>query len=191
MNHGITICDSKPLSAWLSYRGYKIDQIRGVDLFREILKLSAEHNKHFFLGGTDNTLNKLIDRVKNDYPSAGIAGFFSPKFGHPSEVEIQSWSNIVKNSGANILWIGLGSPKQDFVSYEMSIITGKTVIAVGAAFDFLAGTVREAPRIVQVLGLDWFYRFCSEPKRLWQRYTIGNLKFIILLLKDLSQNSRR
>jgi N-acetylglucosaminyldiphosphoundecaprenol N-acetyl-beta-D-mannosaminyltransferase len=188
LNQGITICDSRPLSKWLNLKGHANEQIRGTDLLRATLKSSNRDTKHYFLGGSESTLGKLVERIKYEYPSAVIAGAYSPPFGHPSNDDIQRWTIKVIDSEANILWIGLGSPKQDFVALDMALSTAKTVVAIGAAFDFLAGTVSEAPRFVQVLGLEWFYRLCSEPKRLWRRYTIGNLKFILLLLRDHLKN---
>ena len=190
LNDGITLCDSKPMSKWLNFRGSRIQQIRGADLFRETLKKSNIDNRHYFLGGTEETLEKLIQSIESNYPSASIAGFFSPPFGQPSSDEIKSWTERVQNSEANIVWIGLGSPKQDFVSSQIANATGKSVIAVGAAFDFLGGTVSEAPHFIQVIGFEWLYRLLSEPRRLWKRYTVGNVKFIMLLLRDFVANSR-
>ncbi len=190
LNGGITLCDSKPLATWLNFRGKRIEQIRGTDLFREVLRKSNFENRHFFLGGTSETLQKLIHKIESDYSSVSIAGFFSPPFGQPSSDAIQSWSEKVQNCGTDILWIGLGSPKQDLVSSQIAMATGKTVIAVGAAFDFLAGTINEAPRYIQALGLEWLYRLFSEPKRLWKRYTIGNMKFIMLLIRDFLARKR-
>jgi N-acetylglucosaminyldiphosphoundecaprenol N-acetyl-beta-D-mannosaminyltransferase len=185
LNNGITICDSKPLSRWLKLKGYKIEQIRGTDLLRQVLKESNRNCKHYFLGGTEQTISKLINKIEGDYPNCSIVGFYSPPFSIPSTEEIERWSERIAASNANIVWVGLGSPKQDFVAHDLALVTGKTVIAVGAAFDFLAGTVSEAPRATQALGLEWLYRLYSEPKRLWRRYTIGNVKFMMLLLRDI------
>ncbi len=190
LNHGITLCDSNPLSKWLKFKGQSVQQIRGTDLLRGILAKSGAQNKHFFLGGTSKTMKTLIEKIEVEYPSAYISGFFSPPFGEPSDEEVTQWGLMVKQSGANILWIGLGSPKQDFVAHHISKGTVTTVIAVGAAFDFLAGSVREAPRFIQVIGFEWFFRFLSEPRRLWRRYTFGNWKFIMLMINDLTNDKR-
>lgn len=183
LNNGIALCDSKPLSLWLSGRN-KLEQIRGTDLLKSVLYASNTENLHYFLGGSEKTREVLIKRIQIDFPNAKVVGSFSPPFCNPTIKDIHSWASDIAITGANLIWVGLGSPKQDYVSFELFKETNKTVIAVGAAFDFLAGTTPEAPRLIQKIGLEWMFRLLSEPKRLWRRYTIGNMKFIIFLIRE-------
>jgi len=88
----------------------------------------------------------------------------------------------------DIVWIGLGTPKQDWEARRLAASIGATTIAVGAAFDFAAGTVMEAPKWVRTIGFEWFFRLCSQPKRLWRRYLIGNSRFLVVALKDIKEN---
>ncbi|KRE74505.1 hypothetical protein ASG77_07320 [Arthrobacter sp. Soil762] len=86
------------------------------------------------------------------------------------------------------MWVGLGTPKQDWEARRLAASIGATTIAVGAAFDFAAGTVKEAPKWVRLIGFEWFFRLCSQPKRLWRRYLIGNFEFLIVACRDIKDN---
>ena len=92
---------------------------------------------------------------------------------------------MLKESKAQVVWVGLGTPKQDFVVHEISKQMPITAIAVGAAFDYLAGTLAETPKVIQKIGFEWLYRLIKEPRRLWRRYLLGNIKFIWISIKGL------
>jgi len=187
LNDGQTICDSKPLSIWTKLMGEASPQIRGMDLFQKVLGVSDGKIIHFLLGSSPDTLRKMEVRIRNEFPNVVLGGTFSPSYSNPSRKEITLWSKKIKKSGSNLVWIGLGSPKQDHVAYSLSKKLLGNVICIGAAFDFFAGTVPEAPKIIRRVGLEWLFRLISNPKRLIKRYTIGNLQFIIMLAKDFIQ----
>jgi len=190
LKNGVNLCDSKPLSSWLTLRGASCPQIRGTDLFREVLRTSDSETGHFLIGTTDENLSRLVAKVQTEYPQAKISGVFAPPFTTPTESEINAWAKIIKDSGAEIVWLSLGSPKQDIVAAKLIEVAKVRIVAVGAAFDFLSGNKKEAPDFIQRLHLEWLFRFVEEPKRLWKRYTIGNAQFISLVIKDLfSKNS--
>jgi N-acetylglucosaminyldiphosphoundecaprenol N-acetyl-beta-D-mannosaminyltransferase len=105
-----------------------------------------------------------------------------------SKEEDESIIEEINRANPDILWVGLGSPKQDYWMFEhRARLKVPVMIGVGAAFDFLSGVKKQEPRWMQRSGLEWSFRLCSEPKRLWKRYLIGNSKFIYYLLKDCLQ----
>lgn len=183
---GINLPDGWPVY-WImrlkcGYERVRPERIRGPSLFKEVLRLSqAEDGSHFFLGGSKETLELLQLRVRDAYPGIVIAGVYSPPFVSPSSETLEVWADLIKASGATIAWIGLGSPKQDFVSQTLACLSGIPCIGVGAAFDFTAGTQPEAPVFMQQCGLEWIFRLRSEPRRLWRRYLFGNLHFLAVV----------
>jgi len=179
------LCDGAPLALILSKRNHPVRQIRGADLMRRVLKESPEHLSHFFLGSTPSVLEALLTNVKRDNPALKIAGSFSPPYQEDFSLTLPVWINMLKESKAQVVWVGLGTPKQDFVVHEISKQMPITAIAVGAAFDYLAGTLAETPKVIQKIGFEWLYRLIKEPRRLWRRYLLGNIKFIWISIKGL------
>jgi N-acetylglucosaminyldiphosphoundecaprenol N-acetyl-beta-D-mannosaminyltransferase len=114
-----------------------------------------------------------------------IVGSYSPKMSPGISDELNGWVDLIQNSGATHVWVGLGTPKQDYAVHELAKRIDATFFAVGAAFDFLAGTVKEAPPILCNSGFEWVYRLTREPKRLWRRYLVGNLKFLLICLLEV------
>jgi len=171
--------DGFPISFLTKFSSQPLTQVRGPSLFREVIEKSQGQGvKHFFLGSTDQVLDLLVSKVRQSYPNALIAGYHSPPFAPLTENERVEQAKRVIDSGANLIWVALGTPKQDIEAKKISMETGKTVVAVGAAFDFLAGTAAEAPRWMSKVGIEWIFRLMTEPKRLWRRYLIGNFRFI-------------
>jgi len=167
-------------------RAGRLEQVRGPSLFVKALADSrSERYSHFFLGGAPVALAALEERVKQRFPRAVVAGSYSPPFAPINDEEVSRNAQIVKESGADIVWLGLGTPKQDYLARKLSVAVSRPVVCVGAAFDFVGGVKREAPRFVQVVGAEWLFRLASEPRRLWRRYVLGNPRFIILVLKEM------
>lgn len=175
--------DGKPVS-WLGKRRHpRLEQVRGPRLFHETLSAGQIMGaRHYFYGAAPNTLDALIQRVKRQFPRAVIAGYESPPFRDLSPDEFQAVCARIERSEANIVWVGLGTPKQDFASQAIASEVPAITVAIGAAFDFMAGTQPEAPMWMRAIGLEWTFRFASEPRRLWRRYTFGNLRFLKVAL---------
>nr|WP_235387251.1 WecB/TagA/CpsF family glycosyltransferase [Rhodococcus sp. B7740] len=166
-------------------------RVRGPSLFVETLRQTeGTAVRHFFLGTTDETLRRLTDAIETNYPGAQIAGSYSPPFAPVSPEITASCTAEVRKTNATIVWVALGTPKQDFLAQALAEKVGLPCIAVGAAFDFVAGTTKEAPTWIQNSGLEWLYRFASEPKRLWRRYLIGNIQFLRSATGELLANTR-
>lgn len=184
---GLNLPDGAPI-AWFMRRramGRAAERVRGPSFFEEVLRTSEGSSvQHYFLGSTPETIDRLVAEVRRRYPGARVAGQFSPPFGPVDDAFVADAARRVSATEANLIWIGMGTPKQDFAAARLSAETGLHSAGVGAAFDFLAGTVREAPRWVQRSGLEWLYRLLTEPRRLWRRYLIGNAVFLKAALTD-------
>lgn len=186
LNSGITFPDGKPIQ-WFSRilkQPNRLVQVRGPQLFLDVLEQTQRSNiTHFFLGGTNETLEKLVAVVEQFYPSTVIAGTYSPPFRELSDKDFKKVDEAIQQSSANLVWVGLGTPKQDFEVARIAASIGITSIAIGAAFGFTAGTIPKSPQWMEKIGLEWLFRLLSEPKRLWRRYLFGNLQFISAVIK--------
>ncbi len=172
----------------LNLLGHKeVGRVYGPDLMNELCRVSLETGyKHFFYGNTDSVLHELKEKLKEKYPGIQIAGSIAPPFRELTDHEDEDICNQISASGADILWVGLGSPKQELWMYHhQGKIEVPVMIGVGAAFDFLSGNKPQAPRWIQRSGVEWFYRFLQEPKRLWKRYLLGYPRFVVLIMIEL------
>lgn len=180
-NGGImAIPDGGPLSSIGRKRGYpEMGRTTGPSYLEEILKISAEKGwRHYFYGGTEETLQKLDCVLKQEYPDVQIAGMYSPPFRPLTEEEDACIIRNINETNPDFVWVGLGAPKQEI---WMAAHQGKVkglMVGVGAAFDYLAGNIERAPQWMQKCNLEWFYRLVQDPKRLFKRYLYTNTKFI-------------
>lgn len=159
-------------------------RVRGPSFFVESLNRSqGTELSHFFLGSTEATLALLEKELQLRFPKARLAGFYSPPFGELDEEFYRVAEAKINESAPDIVWLGLGTPKQDFAAHKLSQSMELPCVGVGAAFDFVAGTVAEAPVWVQKSGFEWLFRLVSEPRRLWRRYFFGNARFLLELVK--------
>lgn len=185
--------DGMPVVWIAKLKGYKgIERVYGPDLMRKICDDGqVKEYRHYFYGGTEETLVQLEKRLRQQYPQINIIGKYSPPFIKQAQLEKQEIIDKINASSADILWVSLGSPKQDFwMALHRDKLNVPVMVGVGAAFDFLAGTKPQAPRWMRQIGLEWLFRFCCEPRRLWKRYLVGNTKFIFYLIKDFFKNLR-
>lgn len=161
------------------------DRVYGPTLMWKTLEASGENQKHFLFGGMESTLEKMEARCKKELPDANIVGSYSPPFGHWDETELKKIFGLFRESGANIIWVGLGCPKQEsWVAMHKHELPPAVYLTVGAAFAFHAGEVRQAPDWIQRRGLEWAFRLTMEPKRLFKRYFVNNARFIYYSLRD-------
>ena len=184
--------DGMPLVWAMKTYGKKInDRVYGPDTFELCMKKSAELNlKHFFYGSTEKTLTLLQKNLLKKFPDLIIAGSYSPPFRALTKEEEVEVAKKINESGANIVWVGLGAPKQEiWVDKMAEKLSSPVIVAIGAAFDFHAETVKQAPDWMQNHGLEWLFRLIQEPRRLWFRYLYYNplyiIKFTIERLKYL------
>lgn len=135
--------------------------------------------RHYLFGSRPTVVEQLSKQMTLRFPGIALAGAESPPFRPFSDGELVTSVKKIRDSGTQLLWIGMGTPKQDLVAERMRIHKAAPVIlCVGAAFDFLAGSKSRAPSWMRDTGLEWLYRLIQEPKRLWARYLIGNTRFV-------------
>ncbi|WP_104192023.1 WecB/TagA/CpsF family glycosyltransferase [Cryobacterium sp. Y82] len=181
---GINLADGKPLSWLTTFGANPLTQTRGPQLFTDVLDVGRVHGvTHFLLGSSEKTLARLHVELYRRYPGVQIVGAYSPPLRPLSYEERSRQDAMIRSSGAGIVWVALGTPKQDFEAQRISRSTKRITVAIGAAFDFVAGTQREAPAWVRRLGMEWFYRLANEPRRLGHRYLVGNLRFLYAVVR--------
>ena len=147
------------------------DRVYGPDLTFEVVRLAAEAGVPVaFYGSTDDTLDHLAARLMDRLPALDIADAISPPFRPLTDAEDEGYVDRLRASGARIVFVGLGCPRQERWCADHADRVGAVCLAVGAAFDFHAGQLRQAPRVLQQAGLEWAFRLLVEPRRLWRRY---------------------
>jgi N-acetylglucosaminyldiphosphoundecaprenol N-acetyl-beta-D-mannosaminyltransferase len=160
------------------------ERVRGPQLFLDVFDRGQDHGlRHYLLGSTPEVLAALETNLRRDYPRAEIVGVESPPFRPSTEVERDEQAERIRASGAQVVWVGLGTPKQDWECARLRDRLPLVFVAVGAAFDFAAGTKQPAPTWMQDNGLEWAHRFASEPGRLWRRYLFGNTRFVLAAVR--------
>ena len=180
-NGGImAIPDGGPLSSVGKGRGFaQMRRTTGPSYMEEILRISEQHGwRHFFYGSTEETLQKMQKELLQKYPGLQIAGMYSPPFRPLSEEEDEAVIRRINEAEPDFVWIGLGAPKQERWMAEHQGKVQGFMVGVGAGFDYLAGNIRRAPKWMQTSHMEWFYRLLQDPKRLFKRYMVTNLKFI-------------
>ena len=184
--------DGMPVSIWLRTNGYPSQRrIAGPDLMWKHLERAAQEDQPvYFYGSTDETLRKLIENCRAAFPALRIAGSYSPPFRALTPSEEKEAVRRINESGARIVYVGLGCPKQELWMARQRGHIHAVMIGVGAAFDFHAGTLRRAPRWMQEIGLEWLHRLLSEPGRLWKRYLVCNAVFLSHLVVHLLSSRR-
>jgi len=160
------------------------ERVAGIDLMENILEL-ANNNKYkiFFLGAKEEIVKAVIEKYTKQFSKDIIAGYRNGYFNKEDETKI---ATEISKSGANILFVAISSPtKENFLYNNKKLLKNVNfIMGVGGSFDVVSGKVKRAPVWMQNSGLEWFYRFIQEPKRMWKRYLIGNSKFIYLVLKE-------
>jgi N-acetylglucosaminyldiphosphoundecaprenol N-acetyl-beta-D-mannosaminyltransferase len=160
------------------------ERVAGIDLMVNLVTLAHQKNyKIFFFGSQEEVVKKVVDAYTNQFSPNIIAGYRNGYFKKEDE---QSIAQEIGQSGANILFVAISSPTKENFLYENKVLLQKVnfVMGVGGSFDVVAGKVKRAPLWMQDVGLEWFYRFAQEPKRMWKRYLLGNSKFILMVLKE-------
>lgn len=192
---GCNLPDGRPLTVALnSIHGGtpSFCQVRGPSFFALALDRGRQFGaRHALVGGTDELLESLTSEIANRFPGARVALTYSPPFRPLTDSDRVELAQMLARSGANIIWLGLGTPKQDFEATELLRFAPITTASVGAAFDFLAGTKREAPSWVRELALEWLYRLLTEPRRLWRRYFVGNTRFALIIMREWLSTRRK
>ena len=154
--------------------------------------LKKKGYKNFFYGDTEETLNLLVKKILTNFPNLKIVGFYSPPFRPLTSEEDEKIIKEINQAKPDVLWVGLGLPKQERWIFEhRDKLEVPVVVGVGAAFKFLGGKVKRPPKWIGDLGFEWLWRFFQEPRKLWRRVLLDIPTFIFLVLLELIGLKRR
>jgi len=179
--------DGMPLVWMLRLKGWRNQQrVYGPTLMLHVLERAMQEDIPVgFYGGRPEVLDQLVERMQDRFSGLNVAYAYSPPFRALSPDEDEQICQAIQKSGLRILFVGLGCPKQERWMAEHRDRISAVMLGVGAAFDFHAGAINQAPVWLQGLGMEWAYRFFLEPRRLWKRYLVQNPRFVALALADL------
>lgn len=180
-NSGLTVPDGMPM-VWLGrMHGFKnISRVYGPDLMLEICEVSLKKGlTHFLYGGNIGVTESLKKKLEYKFPGIQIVGTYTPPFRRLKKQEEKELIKQVSEVKPDIFWVGMSTPKQElFMAEYIPQLTTKVMVGVGAAFDIHAGYKKDSPKLFKIIGMQWFYRLCQEPKRLWRRYLYNNPAFV-------------
>ncbi len=183
--NGAAMCvpDGVPLTWFGKLRGKRrMQRVYGPDFMLRILShAAAAGHSNYFYGGREGIADELAETLQQRFPGLIVAGTSTPPFRPLSDSELDLAVEQINASGADILWVGISTPKQDLLMARLARagLQTKVMFGVGAAFDFHTGRVRQAPRWIQRIGMEWCFRLCAEPRRLWRRYLRNNPMFLL------------
>jgi N-acetylglucosaminyldiphosphoundecaprenol N-acetyl-beta-D-mannosaminyltransferase len=183
----LNLPDGMPL-IWIARRlGVDVvrERVYGPDLMLDTFEVGqSEGLRHFLWGSTPEVMRRLTEELNRRFPDAIVVGTHAPPFRELTEQERAEATQSMLACEPDVVWVGLGTPRQDWFSFEMKNAVPATFVCVGAAFEFIAGTRRQAPHWMQSRGLEWLFRVVTEPRRLWKRYVFGNSRFVFAILRD-------
>jgi N-acetylglucosaminyldiphosphoundecaprenol N-acetyl-beta-D-mannosaminyltransferase len=183
---GMTTPDGMAVVWLLRLKGHRhVQRVYGPDLLLATCKYGLEKGyRHYFYGGQPGVTEKLIEKISMQFPGVQVAGAFTPPFRPHSTKEDEDVINRINKANADIIWVGLSSPKQEsWMHSHLGKLNAPVMVGVGAAFDFLSGNKPQAPVWMQHSGLEWLFRLANEPKRLWPRYR-QYPRFILLVISE-------
>jgi N-acetylglucosaminyldiphosphoundecaprenol N-acetyl-beta-D-mannosaminyltransferase len=185
---GLTVPDGMPI-VWISkLRGHRhATRVYGPDLMLALCEYGQDRGyRHYLYGGREGVPDELASALQRRFPRIKVVGQYSPPFRPLSDSEDREITTVINSANPDIVWVGLSTPKQErWVAGHRATLQAPVLIGVGAAFDFISGRVRQAPRWMMKIGMEWFFRLIMEPKRLWKRYTVNNILFVYYLLWEI------
>lgn len=176
----LTFPDGQPIVNLIQKAGFvKAERIAGPDFMEAMFKSTMDGKvSHFFYGASEETIELLKEKLPARFPGMDIRGYYSPPYRELTPEEDEEVIDMLNSSGADLIWIGLGAPKQEkWMAAHQGQLSG-VMLGVGAGFNFFAGNIKRAPVWIQKLGMEWLYRLFQDPKRLFKRYLESNAKFI-------------
>jgi N-acetylglucosaminyldiphosphoundecaprenol N-acetyl-beta-D-mannosaminyltransferase len=185
---GIRGIDSMPflwLARWLTRR--PLDRLYAPDMLLEVAARAQSHKYSFFLlGGMPGAGESIAAKLLARFPGVNIVGIHCPPFRPLTPEDDRALVDAINAAQPDILWVGLGSPKQDLWIHEhRSQLRGCVIVASGATFDFFSGRIKQAPKWIRQSGFEWLFRLCHDWRRLWRRYTVYNLVFVMCFILEI------
>jgi N-acetylglucosaminyldiphosphoundecaprenol N-acetyl-beta-D-mannosaminyltransferase len=182
----LTVADGVGVTMMAKFAGVEIGpRITGSDYFFAIMQMLAQRGggRVFFFGSSQKVLDLIAAKMAQDYPSINLCGMISPPYGAWTDAQNSQYIQQVNQAKPDVLWVGMTAPKQEKWVHEHADSLQVPVIgSIGAVFDFFAGTYPRAPQWMIRCGLEWFYRFIKEPKRMWRRAFVSNPRFVCMVL---------
>lgn len=191
---GMVTTDGMPLVWFLRLSGKRnVERVYGPDLMRALTAESARRGyRQFYYGGAPGVAETLTRTLRAGHPSLQVAGTYCPPFRALTPDEDRTVVETINAARPDIVWVGLSTPNQElWMADHLGRIEAPVMIGVGAAFDFLGGTKPQAPRLLQRNGLEWLFRLCSEPRRLWRRYAYIVPGFLFLASGEFARRMLR
>jgi N-acetylglucosaminyldiphosphoundecaprenol N-acetyl-beta-D-mannosaminyltransferase len=179
---GLVTPDGMPLVFLSRWKGHKhVGRVYGPDLLLALSELAAKRGYcQYYYGGADGVPEQLAEKLSSQFPNLRVVGSYSPPFREMTPEEDRAIIDAINTAEPDVIWVGLGSPKQDlWMAQHREQLNAPVLIGVGAAFDFLTHRVPQAPKWMQKSALEWLYRLGTEPQRLWRRYLIDNPLFVL------------
>jgi N-acetylglucosaminyldiphosphoundecaprenol N-acetyl-beta-D-mannosaminyltransferase len=186
LNNGdLNLPDGMAVVWAVRWRGLRAERLAGTEGFHYVAQWGLRRDlAHFVYGGSAEVNTEVVRRLRADHPGIRIAGAKAPPFRDLTDAEIAEEAELIRASGADVVWIGLGTPKQDVVGERFRAHhAAPAIFCVGAAFDFVSGAKARAPEWMKQAGLEWAFRLLTEPRRLWKRYLLGNPLFLFALFR--------
>jgi N-acetylglucosaminyldiphosphoundecaprenol N-acetyl-beta-D-mannosaminyltransferase len=182
---GITTPDGMPMVWSGRWAGASISRVYGPDIMRAAFSRTGQASwSHFFFGGSPEVNQKLVERMRDEFPGLRVAGTLTPPFRPLNAAEEDSIVRQINEASPDIVWVCLGTPKQErWMARRRGVLDAPVLVGVGAAFDLLAGTLPQAPPWMQRHGLEWLFRLAVEPRRLWRRYVLNVPRFVFEVLR--------
>ena len=189
---GFDVPDGVPLTWVGRLRGHRIERVCGLDVLPDLADRGRTVGlRHFFYGGDEGAAQQLASRLIDRFPGMIVAGTETPPFRPLTPEEDAAMVGRLNAARPDVVWVGLGTPKQDFwLADNRDRLNASVLMAVGAAFDIVGGRRPRAPRIMQRTGLEWLYRLYQEPRRLLRRYTSVNAQFVAIAVADIVHDRR-
>ena len=183
---GLTTTDGMPL-VWASRRAgvRDVTRVYGPDLMLEVCRDAAANGwSSFFYGAAEGVPEELAQNLGGRFPGLKVVGTYSPPYRPLTDDDADRVAAMINDSGADLVWVGLSTPKQErWMAEFRGRLEAPVLLGVGAAFDIHAGRLRQAPPLLQRAGLEWAYRLAVEPRRLWRRYLVNNPRFVARILR--------
>jgi N-acetylglucosaminyldiphosphoundecaprenol N-acetyl-beta-D-mannosaminyltransferase len=183
----LVVSDGTPIALTMLTKDRRARRVTSTDGFLRVCAEGLSSGlRHYFVGGANEAVADAIRaNLYESFPGIAIVGFEVPPFRPYDDEEFDRLVESIKASEADVVWVGLGAPKQEVLSHRLRIASAaQAIVTIGATFDFVAGTKPRAPRWLRTLGLEWLFRVSLEPRRLWRRYLLGNVQFVAGVLTD-------
>jgi N-acetylglucosaminyldiphosphoundecaprenol N-acetyl-beta-D-mannosaminyltransferase len=183
----LIVSDGTPIALTMRIKDRRARRVTSTDGFLRVCADGLSSGlRHYFVGGSDDAVARAFRKnLVASFPDIEIVGFEVPPFRPYEEYEFDELVASIKDSDADLVWVGLGAPKQEVLSHRLRTANAASaIVTIGATFDFVAGTKPRAPRLLRACGLEWLFRVTLEPRRLWKRYLVGNVQFVAGVLTD-------